>query len=266
MSANSLWHCYDETTLAALHAPTKDLLGLYGNAMRLWSLPGYLTQAVMRVRINGNITAFGCYFGMEYKIPASIMDPRMWPSQGVGKVFLKSICYLLKLKQEMGLFFTRGFDPKAWTMDPRRPENPYYLPLHQMAPDRAALDSYAPTIRIQPGAEYKRHGLGPYYGILMLMGLICIGVTKEELGFQYHDIFCHDLDGEGMTINIRPFKNALQPLHLKTPALEYLDMLLDSSSPLIFNNGQLHSVEDELIYHAFNAPACIENAKNLLAR
>jgi len=69
-----------------------------------------------------------------------------------------------------------------------------------------------------------------------------------------------------MSVNIRPFKNALKPLHLKKPALEYLDMLLDSSSPLIFNNNQLDEVEDELIYHAFNAPACIENAKNLLAR
>jgi hypothetical protein len=43
-------------------------------------------------------------------------------------------------------------------------------------------------------------------------------------------------------------------------------MLLDSSSDLIFNNTQLDAVENELIYHAINAPACIENAKNLLAR
>ena len=89
---------------------------------------------------------------------------------------------------------------------------------------------------------------------------------RKELGLQYHDIFCPDLTGEGMSINIRPFKNALKRLNLKTPALEYVDMLLDSSSPLIFDNGQLHEFEDELIYYALNAPACIENAKNLLAR
>lgn len=158
-----------------------------------------------------------------------------------------------------------GFDPKAWTMDPQRPEIPYYLPLHQMAPDRAALDSYGPIIRIAPAAEYRRSGLSPYYGIIMLMGLICIG-AREELGLQYHDIFCPDLTGEGMSINIRPFKMILKALKLQTPAIDYLDMLLDSSSPLIFDNGQLNEVEDELIYHAFNAPACIENAKNLLAR
>ena len=134
-----------------------------------------------------------------------------------------------------------------------------------MAPDRAALYSYGPIIRIAPAAECRRSGLSPYYGIIMLMGLICIG-AKEELGLQYHDIFCHDPTGEGMTINIRPFRTALKPLRLQTPALDYVDMLLDSSSPLIFNNGQLNAVEDELIYHAFNAPACIENAKNLLAR
>ena len=150
-------------------------------------------------------------------------------------------------------------------MDPQRPDSPYYLPLHQMAPDRAALDSYSPTIRIQAGCEYRRNGLSPYYGILMLMGLICIGAKGED-GLKYQDIFCQDPTGEGMTINIRPFRNALKPLRLQKPALEYLDMLLDSSSPLIFNNGQLDEVEDELIYHAFNAPACIENAKNLLAR
>ena len=150
-------------------------------------------------------------------------------------------------------------------MDPQRPDCPYYLPLHQMAADRAAIDSYSPIIRIAPAAEYRRSGLSPYYGIIMLMGLICIG-AKEEDGLKYQDIFCQDPTGEGMTVNIRPFKNALKPLHLKKPALEYLDMLLDSSSPLIFNKNQLDEVEDELIYHAFNAPACIENAKNLLAR
>ena len=69
-----------------------------------------------------------------------------------------------------------------------------------------------------------------------------------------------------MTVNIRPFRTILKALKLQTPALDYLDMLLDSNSPLIFNNDQLNEVEDELIYHAFNAPACIENAKNLLAR
>jgi hypothetical protein len=95
VSEHSMWHCYDETTLAALHAPTKDLLGIYGNAMRLWSLPDYLVHNVIKVRINGNITAFGCYFGMKQKIPASIMEPRMWPSQGIGKAFLKNICHLL---------------------------------------------------------------------------------------------------------------------------------------------------------------------------
>ena len=96
---NSIWHAYDENTLAVLHAPTKDLLGIYGNAMRLWSHPGYLTQPVHKIRVNANITAFGCYFGMKQKIPASIMDPRMWPSQGIGKTFLKNICYLLCLRE-----------------------------------------------------------------------------------------------------------------------------------------------------------------------
>ena len=77
-----------------------------------------------------------------------------------------------------------------------------------------------------------------------------------------------------MSINIRPFKNALKPLSLKSPALEYLDMLLDSSSDLIFNNTQLDAVENELIYQAINAslhreckePACKVNEiiKNLL--
>ena len=134
-----------------------------------------------------------------------------------------------------------------------------------MAADRAALDAYGPIIRIAPGAEYRRNGLSPYYGILMLMGLICIGAKSED-GLKYQDIFCEDPTGAAMTIYVRPFKNALKPLNLKTPALEYLDMLLDSSSDLIFNNTQLDEVETELINHAFNAPACIENAKNLLAR
>ena len=67
--------------------------------MRLWSLPDYLVHNVIKVRINGNITALGCYFGMRQKIPASIMEPRMWPSQGIGKAFLKNICYLLCLRE-----------------------------------------------------------------------------------------------------------------------------------------------------------------------
>ena len=81
---SSIWHAYDETTLAALHAPTKDLMGIFSNAMRLWSLPSYLPKPIQRIRVNENITAFGCYFGLKQKIPASIMDPRFWPSQGVG--------------------------------------------------------------------------------------------------------------------------------------------------------------------------------------
>ena len=99
----------------------------------------------------------------------------------------------------------------------------------------------------------------------MLMGLICIGAKSED-GLKYQDIFCEDPTGAAMSIYIRPFRPIMKTLKMQTPALEYIDMLLDSSSDLIFNNTQLDAVENELINHAFNAPACIENAKNLLAR
>jgi hypothetical protein len=68
-----------------------------------------------------------------------------------------------------------------------------------LALNKGAFYSYAPIIRIAPGAEYKRKGLSPNYGIIMLKGLIAIGANNGQVSLQYEDIFCQDRAGHQCT-------------------------------------------------------------------
>ncbi len=78
--------------------------------------------------------------------------------------------------------------------------------MNQLAPNKGALYSYAPIIWILSCAEYKREGLSPYYGIIILMCLITIGANNKEDGLKYDEILCQDRAGEEMSINVRPLK------------------------------------------------------------
>jgi hypothetical protein len=106
----------------------------------------------------------------------------MWPSQLVGKVFMKTICYLFCTRNENGLHFTRGFDHRS-REGLTIPNN---CPCSNWHPKRVLLTAI-PHLSIAPCAEYLHKGLSPSYGIMMLMGIITIG-AKEEGGLKYKDI------------------------------------------------------------------------------
>jgi hypothetical protein len=72
-----------------------------------------------------------------------------------------------------------------------------------------------------------KKNLSPYYGIMMLNHRR----QKGGDGLKCWEIFCQDRAEDKNIINVCPFKQVFKHLNLKYPALEYLDTIINSSTP-----------------------------------
>ena len=112
----------------------------------------------------------------------------MWPSQEVGSAY-SGTSAISSNNLKHGVCNSSGASNRKPGLSIPKALESHYLPLHQLAPNSGALDSYAPIIEIAPGAEHRSTGLGPYYGIIMLFALITIGNSNEDNRIRYEDIF-----------------------------------------------------------------------------
>jgi len=240
-SGGSWWHCYTTKGLPSLHAPTKDMLGLYHMMHKLCNNKSYLPMVPkIRIRAHGELYAFSCDWGLgNIDVEENIMSTRMWPMQGVGKQFFENICSLVTIGNVNELYFPKAYDPQSWGCDNRYMAMPYYLPIHGLCENVSALDSHSPIFRT-PTGTFRRAGMAQFYPLIMFMAMIAIG--NEDDGITYADIFKHDAITKEAQISTNTFGPALQRLNLKSPAKKYLDMINNQKAALIRSPDELRTV------------------------